>query len=351
MPSEAVYDAARGPRECHSATTTQETPVPDASDRPGPIEALAAGVAAAVRGVDLDDGIGTLVGSAVAALGATSAMVSLQDPDRPDPELTLTIGLDETAQAAAVAAVAAPGHPLTTAGRDRAEARDGGTVALPLIVTRAGVEDALGALAVIFADTSAADAADIEYLRLIADVVSLAVDRARLASSVAERSEWFERLAHTDPLTGLANLRTISRVLELELARAGRQGSEVSVALFDVDGFAAVNAASGRDAGDDVLRSVAAVLAGSVRLVDTVARYGGDEFLLVAPGSAGAMVAQRVVDGVAEVRAADGSPVSVTAGVARFPTDGTDAEAVIAAAGAALERARTEGRGRVEATE
>jgi diguanylate cyclase (GGDEF)-like protein len=325
--------------------------VPDAADRPQPIEALAAGVAAAIRGGDLDDGIGTLVGAAVAAVGAQSAMVSLQDPDRPDPELTLTIGLDEAAQAAAVAAVGSPRHPLTIAGRERAEARDGATIALPLIVTRGGVEEALGALAVTFADVAAADAADIAYLRLVADLASLAVDRARLASSVAERSEWFERLAHTDPLTGLANLRTISRVLELELARAGRQGSEVSVALFDVDGFASVNETAGRDAGDDVLRAVAAVLAGSVRLVDTVARFGGDEFLLVAPGSAGAMVAQRVVDGAAGIQTGDGSPVSVTAGVATFPTDGTDADSVIAAAQAALERARAEGRSRVEATE
>ena len=279
-------------------------------------------------------------------------MVSLQDPDRPDPELTLTIGLDEAAQTAAVAAVADPSHPLTVAGRDRAEARDGATIALPLIVSRAGVEEALGALAVTFSDPDAASAADTTYLRLVADVAALAVDRARLTSTVAERSEWFERLAHTDPLTGLANLRTISRVLELELARAGRQGGEVSVAIFDVDDFESVNAAGGRDAGDDVLRSVAAVLAGSVRLVDTVARSGGDEFLLVAPGSAGATVAQRVLDGVAQIPAGDGrGPVSVTAGVARFPTDGTDAETVLAAAQAALERARSTGRGRVSATE
>jgi diguanylate cyclase (GGDEF)-like protein len=325
--------------------------VPDQPDRPAPLEALAAGVAAAVRGADLDDGIGTLVGAAIAALGATSAMVSLQDPDRPDPELTLTIGLDEAAQQAAVAAVADPAHPLTTAGRDRTEARSGATIALPLIVTRAGVEEALGALAVTFPNEASADDADATYLTLLADLAALAVDRARLASTVAERSEWFERLAHTDPLTGLANLRTVSRVLELELARAGRQGSEVSVAIFDVDDFGAVNEASGRDAGDDVLRSVAAILAGAVRLVDTVARFGADEFLLVAPGSSGAMVAQRVVDGVAELPTPDGQAISVTAGVARFPTDGTDAETVLAAARGALDRARTERRGTVETTE
>ncbi len=325
--------------------------MPDQPDRPTPLEALAAGVAAAVHGADLDDGIGSLVGAAIAALGATSAMVSLQDPDRPDPELTLTIGLDEAAQQAAVAAVSDPAHPLTTAGRDRTEARAGATIALPLIVTRGGVEEALGALAVTFADDAAAGAADPTYLRLVADLAALAVDRARLASTVAERSEWFERLAHTDPLTGLANLRTISRVLELELARAGRQGGEVSVALFDVDDFGAVNEAAGRDAGDDVLRSVASILSGAVRLVDTVARYGADEFLLVAPGSAGAVVAQRVVDGVADLPATDGRTISVTAGVARFPVDGADAETVIGAAQGALERARTERRGTVETTE
>ncbi len=168
---------------------------------------------------------------------------------------------------------------------------------------------------------------------------------------MAERSEWFERLAHTDPLTGLANLRTVSRVLELELARAGRQGSEVSVAIFDVDDFTAANEAGGRDAGDDVLRSVASVLAGAVRLVDTVARFGADEFLLVAPGSAGVMVAQRVLDGVAELPPSGGRTISVTAGVARFPTDGTDAETVIAAAQGALDRARADRRGTVETAE
>ena len=94
----------------------------------------------------------------------------------------------------------------------------------------------------------------------------MAIDRGRLASLVAERSDWYERVAHTDPLTGLANQRTFARVLELELARASRQGSEVSLAIFDVDDFAATNEAAGREAGDDVLRAVASVLAETVRL-------------------------------------------------------------------------------------
>jgi diguanylate cyclase (GGDEF)-like protein len=325
--------------------------VPDAdSQRPDPLSALVAGSAALARGADLDDTLGSLVGAAVAATGAASAAISLQDPDRPTPELTFTIGLDEAGQAALVEAVAGDAHPLAVAGRDGAEASSADTLAFPLVVGRGGIEQGVGAIAFRWTGDLPGDA-HVVFLRAVADLVAVAVDRARLASTVAERSEWFERLAHTDPLTGLANLRTFSRVLELELARAGRQGGEVSVAIFDVNGFAATNEAAGREAGDDVLRSVASVLAGAVRLVDTVARFGGDEFVLVAPGSAGMTVARRVLEGIAALPSVDGRTTSVSAGVARFPTDGTDADAILAAAQAALDKARAEGRGPIEATQ
>jgi diguanylate cyclase (GGDEF)-like protein len=152
-------------------------------------------------------------------------------------------------------------------------------------------------------------------------------------------------MAHTDPLTGLANERTVGRILELELARAGRQGGEVSIVMFDIDDFQATNRDGGHQAGDDVLRRVAAVLAESVRLVDTVGRIGGDEFVLVAPGSAGLTVARRVLEGIVSLPAVAGRPISVSAGVARFPADGTDAASLIEAATAALAQARAEGRG------
>lgn len=326
--------------------------MPDAEiQRPDPLTALVAGSAALARGTDLDDTLSSLVGAAVASVGAKSAAISLQDPDRPAPELTFTIGLDAAGQATLGEAVGGGEHPLAIAGRDGAEARSVDTLAFPLTVARGGIEQSVGAIAFGWAADHAGDEAETTFLRAASDLVAVAVDRARLTSSVAERSDWFERLAHTDPLTGLANLRTFGRVLELELARAGRQGGEVSVAIFDVDDFASTNEEVGREAGDDVLRSVASVLAGAVRLVDTVARLGGDEFVLVAPGSAGMTVAQRVLDGVAALPAVDGRRTSVSAGVARFPVDGADAETILAAAQAALDKARADGRGPIEATQ
>jgi diguanylate cyclase (GGDEF)-like protein len=317
---------------------------------PSPLATLVSGAAALARGTDLDTTLGSLVGAAANAVGATSAAISLQDPDRPSPELTFTVGLDEAAQAALASAVADPAHPLTAAAVERRESAGPGAAAFPLVVARDGIEQGLGAMSFAWAGSESPGDEQLAFLRAVADLAAVAVDRFRLASTVAERSEWFERLAHTDPLTGLANMRTFSRVLELELARAGRQQSEVSVAVFDVDDFAATNDAVGREAGDEVLRIVAAVVAGAVRLVDTVARLGGDEFIVVAPGSAGMTVASRVLEGIASLPESDGRRIGVSAGVARFPVDGTDAESIIAAARAAAERARTEGSGSLEAT-
>jgi diguanylate cyclase (GGDEF)-like protein len=136
-------------------------------------------------------------------------------------------------------------------------------------------------------------------------------------------------------------------MLELELARAARQGSALSIALFDVDGLADVSARHGADVGDDVLRRIASTLADSVRLVDTVARIGGDEFAVLAPGSAGRIVADRVVSGVAALDPIDGSErIGLSVGVAAFPSDGANSAELISAAERALVLAKRNGSGR-----
>ena len=198
------------------------------------------------------------------------------------------------------------------------------------------MEACVGVLTIGWTGEHSVDTTEEALLVAVADLTAAAIATFRTSSMAAERAEWLERVALTDPLTGLANARTVARVLDLEVARAQRQGTEVSVALFDVDGFRELNDSVGSRAGDHVLRQVASVLAESVRLVDTIARVGGDEFVLVAPGSAGTTVARRVMDGIAKLDAVGDHSISVSAGVARFPQDGTDAATLMEAARAAV---------------
>ena len=342
--------------------------MPDAlrPDSPDVVGLFADAADALAHGDDVDQALRALLEAAVRASDADAAAIFLQDPDRVSLEPAVRVGLGDEVWARLVEALDAEADPIATAARDRTsiriaaadgangsgggllEALDARRVAIePLVVTRRGIQQGLGALVLAWrSEATAARAAEGREGRLVAAIAglaSVAVDHARLSSLGAARSEWFERIAQSDPLTGLANDRAFGRVLELELARAARQGSQVSLALFDVDGFGEINRAGGHEAGDDVLKAVAAVLNESVRLVDTVARIGGDEFVLLAPGSAGSTVARRVIESVARLPEVTGTSLSVSAGVAHFPTDGEDAATLLDAAATALAQAKGRG--------
>ena len=324
---------------------------------PDPRSSVPATIVAAATADDLDGALQAIISGSIAATAATVGAIFLVDPDRPGPQLAASQGMDAGATQALVADVADPSHPFAQAALERVGSFDRAGVAadgsafsgsyVPLVTSVGGVETSLGALGIARPTAGPLTDPQREVLGALAALAAIVTDRARHSSSSAERSDWFERMAHTDPLTGIANERTVARVLELELARAGRQGGEVSLALFDVDDFRSANADDGHSVGDDILRRVASVLAESVRLVDTVGRIGGDEFVLVAPGAAGGMVARRVQEGIAALPAVAGRVVSVSAGVARFPVDGGDAESLIAAATDALQRAKDAGAGSV----
>ncbi len=314
----------------------------------GSLAILSAGAAALARAADLDTALAVVVEASASAVGASVAAVFAQDPERGENELLMTLGMADDRVAALAAEVAGnPEHPLNVAALDRSgtlgravAGPDGAvwtSVDLPLVVAAgAGVEDCVGVLTFGWPGDHEVDTAEETLLVGTADLAAAAITLFRLSSLVTERSEWYERVSHTDALTGLANARTVRRVLELEVARAQRQGSEISVAVFDVDDFKRLNADAGSRAGDLVLRQVATILAETVRLVDTIGRVGADEFVLVAPGSAGVTVAKRIMDRIARLDPVEGHPVSVSAGVARFPQDGTDPETLLAATRTAL---------------
>jgi diguanylate cyclase (GGDEF)-like protein len=181
----------------------------------------------------------------------------------------------------------------------------------------------------------------------LASQAVVALENARLHRIV-------ERQALVDGLTGLANRRQCEETLASELARVERFGGPLAVVVADLDWFKDVNDRHGHPSGDAVLREFAQLLEETLRDVDLAGRWGGEEFLLVLPGTdaaGGAQVAERIRTALAGriVLSADGSPMPVTAsfGVASTPPASTAAE-LFAAADAALYEAKRNGKNRVE---
>lgn len=165
--------------------------------------------------------------------------------------------------------------------------------------------------------------------------------------------EALRREASHDSLTSLWNHKAIMGILERELLRAERDHDSVGVIMADVDHFKAVNDRRGHAAGDAVLRIIASGIAAMVRPYDSVGRYGGEEFLIIAPGCGLAEtreLAERVRTHIAKCSImAKGSAVHVTLslGVAKGES-AADLEKVLSTADAALYRAKAAGRNRVE---
>jgi diguanylate cyclase (GGDEF)-like protein len=151
--------------------------------------------------------------------------------------------------------------------------------------------------------------------------------------------EYVRQLAVTDPLTGLANYRRLLDALDAEINRYGRTGRAFAVIVLDLDGLKKINDTLGHLVGSEALCRLANILRIHCRAIDTAARYGGDEFVLILPETE-SHAALRVAHRIAERLSTDGDepPVTVSIGTAVYPHDGDTIDELLAAADRALYR-------------
>jgi diguanylate cyclase (GGDEF)-like protein len=157
-----------------------------------------------------------------------------------------------------------------------------------------------------------------------------------------------------DAVTGLRNHRYFQVRLREEIQRSERSGVPTALIVLDLDNFKRVNDQFGHARGDEVLHQVSDALVRNARGTDIVCRYGGEELAVILPGTplgVAVQVAERLRRAVAEASAGKGTPVTLSAGVATFPEHAAQVDNLIAAADAAMYRAKEAGKDRVVSAE
>jgi len=184
------------------------------------------------------------------------------------------------------------------------------------------------------------DGRDLQVVSILADYAAIAIENARLYQRA-------EELAITDDVTGIHNSRYFHQILERELNRARRYKRPLSLLFLDLDSFKAVNDTHGHQQGSKVLREVSWVLKSSIRSVDLIARYGGDEFIVILPDTDAATAARlgerlRATVAGTEFLVPEGLALRLTAsfGVAAYPQHAQTKEDLIRVADEAMYRAK-----------
>ncbi|OGA32367.1 MAG: hypothetical protein A3G80_00560 [Betaproteobacteria bacterium RIFCSPLOWO2_12_FULL_62_13b] len=176
-----------------------------------------------------------------------------------------------------------------------------------------------------------------------------------IVRDITERKRFEDRIRHLanyDNLTGLPNRMLFYDRLRQAINLAGRNRHELSLLYLDLDKFKTVNDTLGHDAGDEILKGAADRIQQQVRESDTVARIGGDEFAVILPKIAGqqdaAIVARKIIDALCAVFELSGEErqqvrVGASIGIATFPVDGADMDALLKVADAAMYQAKQSG--------
>ena len=198
------------------------------------------------------------------------------------------------------------------------------------------------------------DQDDLQVIQSFAAYAAVVLER----NTLHRQAERLKTLSITDPLTGLLNRRYFQERLEEELVRAERHRRSMSLLMLDVDGFKKLNDTLGHPAGDRALKLVAENLVKSVRTIDIIARYGGDEFVVILPETdvhTTFHVAERIRSDIQAGKYAlqgdserSSLPVTVSIGIAAYPDHGTSSEILLARADKALYEAKALGKNRIE---
>jgi diguanylate cyclase (GGDEF)-like protein len=186
---------------------------------------------------------------------------------------------------------------------------------------------------VVAAVAAAAAGGEVAWLCVALSLACTAALGQRLGVLERERDA-LRRDALSDPVTGVANRRSLMARADYEIARHRRAGQSFALVMLDLDGFKQLNDRFGHAAGDDLLRDVAGALRRDMRAQDTVARFGGDEFCVLAPETderGTARLAAKVAQAVQDVSVGM-ETVAGSVGVAVFPADGTTAAGLMHAA-------------------
>jgi diguanylate cyclase (GGDEF)-like protein len=185
---------------------------------------------------------------------------------------------------------------------------------------------------------------EIDLLITFSHLAAGSLENARLHMKTVD-------MANTDALTGLSNRRLFDEILTAEIHRSLRSSSSFCLLMLDIDNFKEVNDTYGHLSGDAVLKQIANILRGNIRNIDTIARFGGEEFVIIAPASdlnGSKLEGERIRHAISDYyfKLPDGNEIRVTVsiGIACYPFDADDAKMLVDRADSAIYLAKRKGK-------